>query len=93
MAHAWSLAVEEQFYLLWPLLFLALYGRSLLTMRRVLMGVIVASIGWRILAHFALGVDKAYLYNASTRGSTTSPSAACSPSWFATSAASVSPRR
>ena len=64
VAHAWSLAVEEQFYLLWPLLFLALYGRSLLTMRRVLMGVIVASIGWRILAHFALGVDKAYLYNA-----------------------------
>jgi peptidoglycan/LPS O-acetylase OafA/YrhL len=64
VAHAWSLAVEEQFYLLWPLLFLALYGRSVATVRRVLVGVIVASIGWRLLAHLALGVDKAYLYNA-----------------------------
>jgi peptidoglycan/LPS O-acetylase OafA/YrhL len=64
VAHAWSLAVEEQFYLLWPLLFLGLYGRSLATVRRVLVGVIVASIGWRILAHLVLGVDKAYLYNA-----------------------------
>lgn len=49
LAHTWSLAVEEQFYLAWPLLALAMLGRS---RRGVLVAAcavgVVASFGWRI---------------------------------------------
>lgn len=47
--HSWSLAVEEQFYLLWPLLFLAsikarLYWKAMLGLLAVVM---VAAVAWR----------------------------------------------
>jgi len=40
LRHLWSLAIEEQFYLLWPLLFAA--GIKLLRHRRMLLAVIAA---------------------------------------------------
>jgi peptidoglycan/LPS O-acetylase OafA/YrhL len=43
VGHYWTMAVEEQFYLLWPLL-LALLGRRVLP----LVAVVVASVGFRV---------------------------------------------
>ena len=41
--HLWSLSVEEQFYLFWPLAFAA--GMSLLGRRRLLLGVLAGALG------------------------------------------------
>jgi peptidoglycan/LPS O-acetylase OafA/YrhL len=64
LAHAWSLAVEEQFYLLWPLAFVILAARG----RRALMigaGVAaLAAVGWRSWVVLGAHVDVAYVYNA-----------------------------
>ncbi|HET7038671.1 MAG TPA: acyltransferase [Gemmatimonadales bacterium] len=65
VAHAWSLGVEEQFYLLWPLglaLLLRLGGRTAAV--RGLLVVCGLTLLWRVVAHFALGLPEHYIYNA-----------------------------
>ena len=64
LAHTWSLAIEEQYYVIWPLLFVGVWfvvGRS----RRALAGVIaalaVASAVWMGLAAHFFGANRAYL--------------------------------
>lgn len=64
IAHAWSLAIEEQFYLLWPLLFLALAGRPRRWMIATLAILIAASSTWRTVAFGLLGWSADYAYNA-----------------------------
>lgn len=63
IAHCWSLAVEEQFYLLWPWVFVALWSRGRSMTISALILVILGTVGWRIFL-YAQGVSHAYLYNA-----------------------------
>jgi peptidoglycan/LPS O-acetylase OafA/YrhL len=64
IAHAWSLAVEEQFYLLWPLAFVILATRG---RRALVTGVSLAALGavaWRSWLFLGAHVDPSYVYNA-----------------------------
>ena len=64
VAHAWSLAVELQFYVVAPVAFLLLAARG---RRALLLGAafaIVAVAAWRSFAFLRLGLGPAYAYNA-----------------------------
>ena len=64
VAHLWSLGIEEQFYLLWPTLFMLLASRGTKTLRIGLTALIGLSVVWRVILHYGFGLGKAYLYNA-----------------------------
>ena len=64
IAHAWSLANEEQFYLLWPAAFLALRRVSPRARVRWMVAVITAVALWRSYLYLVRGVGPAYVYNA-----------------------------
>jgi peptidoglycan/LPS O-acetylase OafA/YrhL len=64
MAHAWSLAVEEQFYLLWPFLFLLAIRAGRRGVGRVLVGIIGAVLLWRAWLYLGGHAGEAYVYNA-----------------------------
>jgi peptidoglycan/LPS O-acetylase OafA/YrhL len=54
LQHMWSLGVEEQFYLLWPAVFLGLVllvrgGRNRTALAAALVGVIVISLAWSVI--------------------------------------------
>lgn len=61
-AHAWSLAVEEQFYLLWPLL-MVLLG-PVKRARVGLVALIIAVCAWRSFLFLGMGAPDSYVYNA-----------------------------
>ncbi|HEX6288820.1 MAG TPA: serine hydrolase, partial [Herpetosiphonaceae bacterium] len=60
--HLWSLAVEEQFYILWPLIFVA--GMRMLRARGLLMLIVAAALGSAALmaAAYQPGADPSRLY-------------------------------
>lgn len=62
VSHCWSLAVEEQFYAIWPLLLVVLLRRRI-DLVRVLAGIILAVWCWRWLM-VAQGASPDYLYRA-----------------------------
>ncbi len=64
VSHAWSLADEEQFYLLWPAIFLLLAARPVRTARTVLIAIIIGVVVWRSYLYLGRGVGPAYVYNA-----------------------------
>ncbi len=63
-AHMWSLAVEEQFYLIWPVTFLALWRLGRRATGICLSLVIVAVLIWRSLLYLGLDVGAPYVYHA-----------------------------
>jgi len=63
VAHCWSLAVEEQFYMLWPLLAAFLVLRRL-SMARALVMIILAVWCWRLFLTLQAQASVDYLYRA-----------------------------
>ena len=64
VAHAWSLAVEEQFYLLWPALFSVLWRRGRKVTGVGLILLILTVMTWRCYLYLVRDVGSAYVYNA-----------------------------
>ena len=63
LSHTWSLGIEEQFYLLWPVLFLVLHRRPNVLMQ-VTAGVIGAVWIYRFVLKFVFHVWQGYFYEA-----------------------------
>lgn len=64
IAHAWSLAVEEQFYFIWPLLFLYARRKGVGFSIRITAICIAAVVALRSFLYLELSVPNAYVYNA-----------------------------
>ncbi len=64
IAHAWSLAVEEQFYLIWPLAFLLLWNSGKARTRTTVAVAVVAVLAWRSVLYIGFQSGSAYVYNA-----------------------------
>ncbi|SNC68246.1 Peptidoglycan/LPS O-acetylase OafA/YrhL, contains acyltransferase and SGNH-hydrolase domains [Marinobacter sp. es.048] len=64
LAHLWSLAIEEQFYLLWPMVFMFLIKRGRNFAIGFLVIVSVMVMAWRTYSFSILDFGTSYAYNA-----------------------------
>lgn len=62
-SHTWSLGVEEQFYLLWPAVFIWL-SRDLRRLTHALVGLIAGISLYRVVLAYGLDVTSNYIYSA-----------------------------
>jgi peptidoglycan/LPS O-acetylase OafA/YrhL len=65
LVHTWSLAIEEQYYVVWPLFFLGLAWLARRQTARTMLGITavlaVGSAAWMSAAAHTMGFDRAYL--------------------------------
>ena len=64
VAHAWSLAVEEQFYLLWPILLMTLWKKGRAHTRNVLALIVLCVLAWRAVLYVGFHVQSSWVYDA-----------------------------
>lgn len=63
LGHLWSLALEEQFYLLWPLIFLlARKGAILVALSVVVLAPVVRALAWILWPAERTGIDEEFQY-------------------------------
>jgi peptidoglycan/LPS O-acetylase OafA/YrhL len=60
----WSLSLEEQFYLVWPFLFIFFYKRGPQKLLTFLVVSIIGVMSWRSIAYLYFNFSDAYVYNA-----------------------------
>ncbi|HJR76040.1 MAG TPA: acyltransferase [Nitrospiraceae bacterium] len=64
IAHAWSLGVEQQFYLVWPFILCICMRSGLVAASWLIAGIIVLVAAWRSFLYLGLGAPPSYVYNA-----------------------------
>ena len=64
IAHAWSLAIEEQFYLLWPFLLLLIGPDRRRVIAFSLAAFVTAVLCWRSTVYLETNLGVAWIYNA-----------------------------
>ncbi len=64
VAHAWSLAVEEQFYVIWPILLLTLWKKGRGHATKVLGLIVLGVLAWRSILYAGFHVQSSWVYDA-----------------------------